>query len=596
VDRPYRVSRILDVPSDLSITSEEKLRELHAALNTLPGASTSANTAAPEFETFDFTKKAVYPRNADSLIDVGDRHNATLQEVGRMHYEKEHPDFDSRYAAIIEWREKNVVSPRSVEQDKKVWKMVESSLKWKPSPKLTLTAATAPGAATSTTSGQQPTAQSAAVETEDGPDVIVENGTTYAIIPHGNGFRRVALDTSVACARPEFPHFVMKGTSIYENLVRPAVETSSKYAEFIFIPAIQLFMNYLSGKVAVELQPTNMNLFVGLISPYGRFFKSTSCQLAQDYMKAAGIFLETSAKTKDTDGKVVIQQAGSAEGFMLEMKRLNGTHAIMYNDELGKLVAKAGIENSSFSSDLLSWYGSAPISNNVKNERFNFSWGAGAYAFGWLWCTTDRNFNTYWPKLAGISSGIKDRMFFVVSPEKPRQLIPYRDPLFRGALKTKELIDRAIAQGKFRLDDPLWEHHIAGIDDPRSLDLLVKLSLYFAVDLGTMVVDDDCVERARALVDYRNQAAKFLEPIEAENQEGRLMKEILRELKQNGGRMSYRDLCLNLDYSRHGRLWNTAYDLLKSNSHGDVVEFMERRTAGKRKTRIVGLVLHDLDE
>jgi len=96
------------------------------------------------------------------------------------------------------------------------------------------------------------------------------------------------------------------------------------------------------------------------------------------------------------------------------------------------------------------------------------------------------------------------------------------------------------------------------------------------------------------LVDYRNQAAKFLEPIEAENQEGRLMKEILRELKQNGGRMSYRDLCRNMEYNRYGRLWGTAYGVLKN--HGDIVEFWEQRTPGKRKTGMVGLVLHDPDE
>jgi hypothetical protein len=253
------------------------------------------------------------------------------------------------------------------------------------------------------------------------PDVIVENGITYAIIPHGKGFKRVALDTSVACARPVFPYYVMNGTSIYENLVQPAVENSSKHAEFIFLPAVQVMLNYLSDKVSIPFQKTNLNMFLGLISPYGKFFKSTSCELAHEYMKAVGIFDTASSTMRKggAEGKVMVDQAGSPEGFALEMQRVTGTlghaHAILYNDELGKLVSKAAIENSSFSSDMLSWYGSALFANKIKNEKSRFSFAAGAYTFGWLWCTTDRNFNTYWPRLAGKSSGIQDRMFFVVS-------------------------------------------------------------------------------------------------------------------------------------------------------------------------------------
>jgi len=466
--------------------------------------------------------------------------------------------------------------------DEKICQMAKSICNYKP------------GEDKSIILNQEPTPSAQSTTVEDGPDVVAENGITYAIIPYGKGFRKVALDTSVTCARPVFPYYVMTGTSIYENLVRPAVETSSKYAEFIFMPAVQAVMNYLSHKVVVEMQPTNMNIFLGLISPYGQYFKSTSCLLAQDYIKAMGL-LRIRAEDKDNaNGKIVIAQAGSSEGFGLLMKGLNAKTAILFNDELGKLVAKAGIENSSFSSDLLQWHGSALFENSVKRKEHTFGFEAGTYTFGWLWCTTDRNFNSYWPRLAGKSSGIKDRMFFLVSPEKPRPLIPFRDPDLSGAKVTRELVDRAVVQRRFKIDDPMFKEHIAGIDEPRSLDLLFKLALYFAVDLGLTVVDDDCMERARALVDYRNQAAKFLEPIEAENQEGRLMMEILRELRQNGGRMSYRDLCRDMEYNRCGRLWEIAYGLLEK--RGDIVYFQEQRTLGKRKTGMVGLVLRDPDE
>lgn len=446
--------------------------------------------------------------------------------------------------------------------------------------------------ARSSASGQQ----SAALANEDDvPDVFVENDITYAIIPHGNGFRRVALDTSEASARPKFPNWVMTGTSIYENLVKPAVETSSKYAEFIFIPAMQMMMNYLSRKVQIELHPTSMNLFVGLVSPYGKFFKSSSCQLAHDYFRAMELCAEPDKATRNSDGKIMITQAGSPEGMGIEMQRINGKHAIMFNDELGKLVSKAGIDGSGFSSDLLSWYESGYFGNKVKNPKSSFTFPPGSYTFGWLWCTTDRNFNHFWPKLAGISSGIQDRLFFVVAPEQPRPVTPFRNPSLDGAKKTRELIDRAVKQRTFRLDDPLFQEHIAGIDDPRSLDLVMKLSLYFAIDLGLDVIDEDCVERARALVDYRNQATRFLEPIEADNAEGRLMQEIRREIRQHGGIMVHRDLCRNMNADRAGRLWDIAYNLLKNAGTQAIVEFYEGRTKGKRKTRMVAVKIDDED-
>src|SRR5208282_2164929 len=74
------------------------------------------------------------------------------------------------------------------------------------------------------------------------------------------------LDTNCGATRPKFPLWAIQGTSIYENLVKPAVATSSKFEEFIYLPALQIMANYLSRNVSIELQPTNLNLFVGLIS------------------------------------------------------------------------------------------------------------------------------------------------------------------------------------------------------------------------------------------------------------------------------------------------------------------------------------------
>jgi hypothetical protein len=413
---------------------------------------------------------------------------------------------------------------------------------------------------------------------------------------------KLNLDTSEGATRPVFPIWAIQGTSIYENLVKPAVATSSKFEEFIFVPAMQVMMNFLSRKVNIELQPTNLNMFVGLVSPYGEFFKSTSCGLAHKYFQYAAISSEASgSKSSESSvetSHVLISVSGSPEGFGLSMKKKNCRQSILFNDELGKFVSKAGIDSSSFSSDLLSWYGSGYFGNTVTNGKNNFAFETGTYTFGWLWATTDRGFNRHWPKLAGMSSGIEDRMFFVVSPEKPKPAGPYSDPdisMMEGALKTRALIDKAINQRLYRIEEPeMYAKRAKGLD-PRSFDLLKKLSLYLAVDLNLDVIDDDCMERARALVDYRNQAAAFLEPIEADNAEGRLMKEIVRELHQNKGKMPYRDLCRDLDYRRHGmKLWKSAYYGLLN--HGDIAEFQEVRTPGKRATRMVGLVKHEEDE
>jgi hypothetical protein len=410
------------------------------------------------------------------------------------------------------------------------------------------------------------------------------------------------IDTGEGCSRPEFPIWAVDQTSVWKGLVEPAMATSSKHGEFIFMPAMQMIMNYLSGKVGIKMHTTRMNMFVGLISPYGQFFKSSSCKLAHDYCRWMNIGAVLSKTTTSAVAKrsTLVAQAGSPEGFGLTIQRLEGSKAILYNDELGKFVSKAGIESSSFADDLLTWYGAADFGNNVTTARNNFNFEGGTYTFGWLWCTTDRGFNRHWPKLAGIASGLVDRMFFVVSPEKPKATIMYKDPDFvAGAEGTKRLINAAIAKKDYEFEDPdNFARGVAGLD-PRSMELVMNISLFLAIDMGKDMIDDDVMERALALVEYRNQAAAFLAPIEADNLQGRLQKEIIRELKQNRGKMSYRDLCRNLDFNRYGvDVWNRAYKTMLpyGNDEGIIFEFPEQRTAGKRATRMVGLIQYEEDE
>jgi hypothetical protein len=126
------------------------------------------------------------------------------------------------------------------------------------------------------------------------------------------------------------------------------------------------------------------------------------------------------------------------------------------------------------------------------------------------------------------------------------------------------------------------------------MDLSRKLALYFAVDMGASVIENEHVDRALALVKYRNQAAAFLAPIEAVDEGGRLQKEILRELRQNKGKMRYRDLCRALDYSSMELFkWNRIFNGLIG--AGLVHDFTEATTAGKRETRMIGLAKPEED-
>jgi hypothetical protein len=120
-----------------------------------------------------------------------------------------------------------------------------------------------------------------------------------------------------------------------------------------------------------------------------------------------------------------------------------------------------------------------------------------------------------------------------------------------------------IAGGVFRMSQDIRDYareQGAKFGDPRSMNMVYKFALYFAVDLGLSEITEDCVTRALALVDYRQKAMAFLEPIEARNDEGRLLKEIQREIRQHGGKMTTRELDRALHSNEYGsRFWDMVY-------------------------------------
>ena len=404
------------------------------------------------------------------------------------------------------------------------------------------------------------------------------------------------LELSEVAPRPIFPWFVMKGTSLYEGLAKPVSEVNSKLPELIWLPATQLMLNSLHGRVSIKGMRSNVNMFLGIISSPGKFFKSSSCRLAHEYFQHIGMADYLSTAVHNCDGKIMIGQGGSSEGFGIQMQRVNAKHGVFFNDELGKLVSKAGIENSSLPHDLLSWYESNDFSNNVTNPKNLFTFTAGSYCFGWQFCTTIRGFNSQWSRLAGIASGMPDRTFFLITPEEPKTLTGEVEVnTVPGAFETKARIDQAMIHKEYEIVDYTQDRlreKAAAFGDPRSMNMVYKFALYFAVDLGLDEIDEDCIERALALVKYRQDAVKFLRPIEARNDEGRLLQEIVREIQQNGGKMNKRAFDKAMHPEEYGdRMWSTVYG--NAIRFDRIREFTEKGKRGQTR-KMIGLVKDDI--
>src|SRR5487761_364500 len=363
------------------------------------------------------------------------------------------------------------------------------------------------------------------------------------------------VDRSEITPRPVFPYWVIQGTSVGDGFVMPTAASSSKHPEFLFMAAVQTFLIHLSQRVKIEnFASNNLNLYLGFISPYGKFFKSSSSEAAHAFFRSMGYLNIYTPKMINADGRTLVVQSGSPEGFALAMSQVNCTHGILFHDELSKLVSKSSIKGSSFLSDLLTWYESGTFMNRIKDSKASYSFEAGTYTFGWNWCTTDRGFTRLWPEIAEQESGMLDRHFFVICPKDPKPLVKARDiNLTAAAGITFKLI--ADATGKtYRFGASAQDEIYRCFQDPRSASLVEKLALYFAIDTGhaDSEIDEDAVERAIALVRYRNQVTEFLSPVEAFNSEGRFQKTILRELRRNGGEMNRRTLLRQLSYQDYG--------------------------------------------
>jgi hypothetical protein len=361
---------------------------------------------------------------------------------------------------------------------------------------------------------------------------------------------------------PTFPYWIMQGTSIYTGLVEPECRTNCKYEEFIFMPAFVHLLNYVMIRVRVERRTQTTGILLLNIGERGKALKSASCDLAFDYMFKVGLGREfhRSLNAGDLQERSLIVTAGSPEGFLGKLAKLDCLHGILYYDELSKLVSKANIESSSMVPDLCTMLESGEFSSiTLKNSPVL---NAGEYCISVIANTPSKSFLHVWAQLHGNeSTGLEDRSFFLLEPQIKKTHTSKTDVPFtsEGLLTTRRRVDAAIERhilpaGSWQLFDEAIVR--LGIRAEVRAEIF---ALGFAVDLGLDHIDDDCKRRGIVLAEYDLATKHYLRPIEADTPQGATQQEILRTLEHARGQMPYRRLCQEMNYMRLGTtLWDKA--------------------------------------
>jgi hypothetical protein len=235
---------------------------------------------------------------------------------------------------------------------------------------------------------------------------------------------------------------------------------------------------------------------------------------------------------------------------------------------------------------------SKKFSNTVKGRKESFNFEPGSYCASMIACTTDKAFHKQWSKMAGETSGMDDRTFFLYQPEilaplKPYTLVNTKE----AALETRKRLDRAVQQGTYCIEDSTQLEEKIGKIGVRGASRVEKLSLYFAVDLARDTIDNECIERAIAICDYEMAAKKYLRTFEATSREGAIQNEIIQTLQRNQGAMPKRDLERIIHPIRYGlSLYNQCYfGLLKS-------EYIIEQGTGVKNDPIQVILMRNIEE
>ena len=361
---------------------------------------------------------------------------------------------------------------------------------------------------------------------------------------------------------PKFPAYVMEGTSIYTNFVKPVCDVNSRIPYFMWLPAMIILLNYIGPKIKmaapVAPRPFRGSIYAVLIGKKGRSLKSSSVDAAFEYFEYIGIKQNAGRDMKNSEGRSIVWTAGSPEGLGLDMQRTNCKNAILYYDELQQLTAKASIDSSALISALLLMYEAKNFANSTKKDSYSIP--ADTYCTSLIACTTDKKFAELWSRLAGSDTGLNDRFFFILQPENlPEKRLQSHINTMMGSVETKKLIDKALQQGVFDFEDTTRLNDLIKIGN-RHVVRAEKWALALAVDLGLSAIDGECVERAVDIVRYELAVKKFLASYEATTREGQVQLEVQRILEQRKGRMEKRELERIANYQRHGTsLWNQSW-------------------------------------
>lgn len=390
---------------------------------------------------------------------------------------------------------------------------------------------------------------------------------------------------------PHFPVWVMEGTSIHTNFVKPVCEVNSRIPYFMWYPAMQIMMNYLTLHIHVKDKDVKGNLYSVLIGRKG-IIKSSSVDDAIRYMNAVGIADQAGIDTQNANGKVLVWTAGSPEGFGMDMQKTNCKNGILYYDELSSLTKKAAIDGSNMIGALLTMYESGKFANAIKSKKDSYGLKPGTYSASVIACTTDETFQHLWSNLAGSSTGLNDRFVFLyqpeIIPEITEQIVVNTD---MDAHKTKTVIDKAVKQTNYVIADTTPFRRLYKLGN-RYGHRAEKYALYFAIDLVRDDIDEDCVERACALVDYEIAVKDYVKTYESITREGALQQEVMGHLRNNSGELGLRALERMMHVERMGtNLWYHVYEGLKK--AGWIVEY---GTGGKGDPKIVRLVRAAGDE
>jgi hypothetical protein len=368
---------------------------------------------------------------------------------------------------------------------------------------------------------------------------------------------------------PTFPRWVIKGTSIGKGLVGPICAINNSYPEFIFMPAMILFLNYIALKVVVQDKSVIPSFYMVSIGQKGRAFKSSGVKSAIEYFGHINLVKTASQSIKNAEGRSLVWTPGSTEGLGLEMARVNCRNAVMFYDEFKTLVDKASIEKSSIAGHISDMYESSNFSNTVKSRKEAFTHEAGQYCASLIACTTDEAFPDQWAKMPTTGElGLDDRFFFLFQPEvwlsiKPMKFVN----TVIGAMETKRLIDKAILKNIYTIaDETMLENISSKVGGARGVGLVEKLALYFAVDMEKDEIDESCIERAVAIVKYGRAVKDYLKTYESVTKEGGLQQKIMHFLRKNGGAVEERVLFRAIHPERYGTfMYGRSYEgLLRS--------------------------------